>query len=73
MRENPHSSIGLKDIFRIFGKAFIKAGSMETAVNGFKKTGIYPLNRDIFKDEEFAFVRSSVPETFHDAGIYILS
>lgn len=72
MRNNENSCISLKDIYSIFGKAFIKGCTMETAVNGFAKTGIYPLNKDIFKEEDFVTLRGSlVAETSHAQGIYI--
>ncbi|CAH0721624.1 unnamed protein product, partial [Brenthis ino] len=34
----------------IFGKAYAKACQIDTAVNGFRKTGIFPLNENIFVD-----------------------
>jgi hypothetical protein len=37
----------------LFGAAYSTATSIETAVNGFKKTGIYPVNRNIFANHEF--------------------
>ncbi|KAG5876821.1 hypothetical protein JTB14_014151 [Gonioctena quinquepunctata] len=39
---------------KLYGAAFLKAAGMRTAVNGFKQTGIYPLNRNIFPDHLFA-------------------
>ena len=35
------------------GKAFSRAATVETAVNGFKKCGIYPFNRNVFRDSDF--------------------
>ena len=37
-----------------FGSAYLKASTPTIAVNGFKKTGIYPLDRDVFDDHDFA-------------------
>ena len=55
----------LKDVFKLFGRAWQRAAKIETAVNGFKKTGICPFNRNIFKDSDYAILRrdSSLFET----------
>lgn len=37
-------------IAEIFGKAYAKACKIDTAVNGFRKTGIFPFNENIFDD-----------------------
>ncbi|GBM85386.1 hypothetical protein AVEN_37985-1, partial [Araneus ventricosus] len=34
--------------------AFLKAAGMQAAVNGFKQTGVFPLNREFFSDHLFA-------------------
>ncbi|GBM38786.1 hypothetical protein AVEN_210521-1 [Araneus ventricosus] len=39
---------------KLYGAAFLKAAGMQTSVNGFKRTGIFPLNRNIFPDHLFA-------------------
>jgi hypothetical protein len=38
---------------RIFGKAYMKAATAEIAYSGFKKSGIFPFNRHIFRDSDF--------------------
>ena len=41
-----------KLVSSLVGRSFVKAATMETAVNGFRKTGLWPPNRHVF-DEEF--------------------
>lgn len=42
------------DIATLFNAAFTRAAVMVTAINGFRKTGIFPFNPDIFPDHLFA-------------------
>ncbi|KAJ3640271.1 hypothetical protein Zmor_003580 [Zophobas morio] len=44
----------------MFGKAYSKACKIETAINWFRKTGIFPLNENIFGD--FPHAPSSTDE-----------
>ena len=37
----------------LFGKAFLRAASMHTAVSGFQATGIWPVERNVFNDSDF--------------------
>ena len=41
------------DIAALANTAFSKAAQLEIAQNGFRCTGIYPFNRDIFSDIDF--------------------
>lgn len=57
-------TVAMKDVYRLFGKAFKRAAKKETAENGFAKTGICPLNSKIFKDSEFVnLTRESTSDT----------
>ena len=44
----------------LFGNAYLKSATAQTAANRLRKAGIYPFNRNIFEDHEFA--PSSVTE-----------
>ncbi|XP_044739984.1 uncharacterized protein LOC123301313 [Chrysoperla carnea] len=55
------------DIAELFGQAYIRAQRAELAINGFRATGIYPVNRNVFQDHDF--IDEDLPEveeTFDD-------
>lgn len=60
LRAHPGRVVTQFQIGQLFGKAFVKAASVETAINSFAKTGIWPLNANIFTDIDF--VPSEVTE-----------
>ncbi|KAJ8982174.1 hypothetical protein NQ317_013959 [Molorchus minor] len=41
------------DIAELFGNAYNRVTTIEKAINGFKTTGIFPINRDAFCEEDF--------------------
>lgn len=53
LRLNPGRCVTTFQVSMLFGKAYSRAASVGTAANGFSKTGIYPLNKDVFADYEF--------------------
>jgi len=38
----------------IFGAAYIRCATMDKAVNGFRSTGIFPFNPDVYSDDDYA-------------------
>ena len=58
--------MGVHLVSGLVGRSFVKAATMETTVNGFRKTGLWPPNRHVF-DEEFsrmeAVVNSACPDS----------
>ena len=54
LRSHPGRVITMFQVGSIFGSAYIRAAKTEVAVNGFKATGIFPVNRHVFADCDFA-------------------
>lgn len=57
MRVNLYKKITPYDIAFIFNKAYMNTSTIEKGVAGFEKTGIYPMDKDKFKDSEFISVQ----------------
>lgn len=54
LRNHPGRVVSTFHIAQLLTPAFQKAATTLTAANGFRKTGLWPVNRDVFKDHEFA-------------------
>lgn len=54
LRNHPGRVVTTFQIAELFGNAYNRAATAQTALNGFRKTGIYPVNRHIFQPHEFA-------------------
>ena len=50
----PGRPVTICQVAKLFGNAFLKAAVMQKATNGFRETGIYPLNRNIFPEHIIA-------------------
>ena len=48
LRANPGQSLTIYHIAELFNKAYLAACVPETLIKGFEKTGLYPLNPDVF-------------------------
>lgn len=53
MRSNPGRSVTIYDVGGLSARAFTKALTVENITSGFRCTGIFPLNQDIFSDADF--------------------
>lgn len=53
LRTNPGRVVTHYQVAGLFCNAFLKAATMLVAINGFRKTGIWPVNPDVFGDEDF--------------------
>ena len=50
---NPRKRISIYDIPACFSRAFNKACTQRNITSGFRKSGIFPLNSDMFTDVDF--------------------
>ena len=41
-------------VFQLFGDAYAKVVGIEIAINGFRETGIWPVDNSMFREEDFA-------------------
>ncbi|XP_067013640.2 uncharacterized protein [Anabrus simplex] len=64
LSSNPGRIVTNLQIARLFADGFVCTATMETAVNGFHKTGIFPYNPDIFSEEDY--VACAQPEAQHE-------
>lgn len=46
--------VTIYDVGKLFNRAIQRSATVQTLVNGFRKTGIFPFNPDIFPDHLFA-------------------
>lgn len=53
LRTHPGRVVTLFQIASLFGAAYIQAATMLTAINGFKKTGVWPVDRNVFTADNF--------------------
>lgn len=54
LRTNPGRVVTQFQIAKLLGNAYVKAATLETAINSFAKTGIWPLNINVFTEIDFA-------------------
>lgn len=54
LRLHPNRVVSMFEIFPLIEKAFETAATLATAKSGLEKTGIWPINHELFKDEDFA-------------------
>ncbi|XP_062711772.1 uncharacterized protein LOC134289633 [Aedes albopictus] len=66
-RDTKGQPVKQANISQLFAEAYAKAAQQTTAENGFRHTGLYPLDRKVFSDEDFAHSNPSpikvVPKT----------
>lgn len=64
LRSNPGLVVNTRQIAELFGKAFIQSATMLTAINGFKKCGIWPFDPQVFTESDFiASMTTDIPDS----------
>ncbi|XP_065684444.1 uncharacterized protein LOC136096852 [Hydra vulgaris] len=53
LRTNPGRVVTQFQIASLFGASYLDAATMTNAINGFKKAGIWPVDRSVFTDADF--------------------
>ncbi|CAH2088512.1 unnamed protein product [Euphydryas editha] len=53
LRSHPGRVVTVFQISEIFGNAYIQTATMSTAINAFRKCGIWPYNQNNFTDADF--------------------
>ncbi|KAJ2937617.1 hypothetical protein O0L34_g17873 [Tuta absoluta] len=54
MRANPGSAVTQYQVSRLINEAYERAATIGNVANGFRATGIWPVNRHVFQDHHFA-------------------
>lgn len=54
MKSNPGKTMTIYDVAELAGKALPKASTPSNIMSGFRVSGIFPFNRNVFEDWEFA-------------------
>ena len=69
LANNPGRVVTPLLVARLFGAAYTRAATMEASVNAFRKTGLVPCNRHIFRDHDFAIHQKVDSRPANNGGI----
>ncbi|CAH1098802.1 unnamed protein product [Psylliodes chrysocephalus] len=53
LRNHPRRCITVSEVPSLFGRAYLRATTPITAIKGFEKIGLYPVNRTVFTEDMF--------------------
>ncbi|XP_047130120.1 uncharacterized protein LOC124810024 [Hydra vulgaris] len=59
LRHHPGCPVTELEVGELFGKAYGKAATVQNCQSGFKKCGIYPFDRNVFTEEDFAAAKAT--------------
>lgn len=66
LRSNPGLTVSQYQVAQLLGEAYARAAVVANAMNGFKKTGIWPVDRNVFSDADFAPSELLIPKSSVD-------
>lgn len=66
LRTNPGLTVSQYQVAQLIGEAYTRAAVLANAMNGFKKTGIWPVDRNVFSDVDYAPSDVFIPKTSVD-------
>ena len=69
LRNHPGRVVTTFQTAGLFRSAYVRAATMTTAVNGFRKTGIWPIDRNVFGPGDFAGAAPTDIELRHDVAL----
>ncbi|KAJ8867974.1 hypothetical protein PR048_031783 [Dryococelus australis] len=73
LRENQRP-VSSYDVIDLFGSTYVNCQTTEIAINGFRCTGLYPVDRNIFQDSDFIAASQEVEyRTEHQGGTVEIS
>lgn len=69
---NPGRVVSQFQVASLFGRAYERAATMQTAVHGFKRTGIYPTHRHVFTETDFTPSKTTdIPEIQNNSTQFV--
>lgn len=67
LRSHPGRVVTVFQISEIFGNAYVQAATMSTAINAFRKCGIWPYNQNNFTDADFISAETTNIQNIEDS------
>ncbi|KAJ4430465.1 hypothetical protein ANN_22681 [Periplaneta americana] len=59
LRQNGGRAVTIYQVSELLGKAYARAATVESAMNGFRKAGLYPCDRNVFRQHDFPHSNTS--------------
>lgn len=59
IRQNGGRPVTIYQVSELLGKAYARAATVESAMNGFRKAGLYPCDRNVFREHDFPHSNTS--------------
>lgn len=53
LKSKPYEKIDISDVNSLFTQAYIRVANPSKGIRGFEKSGIFPINRNVFSEDDF--------------------